>query len=75
MEATTWPATAPALTPTSKPAVEALFLSLMAPDKSEAAGAAKLAQELAGMDAVTMEKCKAAALERFKIDAEWGLRT
>lgn len=55
--------------------VEALFLSLMAPDKSEAAGAAKLAQELAGMDAVTMEKCKAAALERFKIDAEWGLRT
>ena len=25
------------------------------------------------MDAVTMEKCKAAALERFKIDAEWGL--
>ena len=56
--------------------VEALFLGLMAPGKSEAAAAAKLAKELAaGMDAATVEKCKAAALERFELDAEWGLRT
>ena len=56
--------------------VEALFLGLMAPGKSEAAAAAKLAEELAaGMDAATVEKCKAAALERFELDAEWGLRT
>jgi hypothetical protein len=56
--------------------IEALFLGLMAPGKSEAAAAAKLAEELAaGMDAATVEKCKAAALERFELDAEWGLRT
>ena len=56
--------------------VEALFLGLMAPGKSEAAAAAKLAEELAaGMDAATVEQCKAAALERFELDAEWGLRT
>lgn len=54
--------------------VEALFLGLMAPSKSETA--AKLAEELAaGMDAATVEKCRAAALERFELDAEWGLRT
>lgn len=40
------------------------------------AAAAKLAEELAaGMDAATVEMCKAAALERFELDAEWGLRT
>jgi hypothetical protein len=56
--------------------VEALFLGLMAPGKSEAAAAATLAEELAaGMDAATVEKCRAAALERFELDAEWGLRT
>ncbi len=56
--------------------VEALFLGLMAPGESEAAAAAKLAEELAaGMDAATVEMCKAAALERFELDAEWGLRT
>ena len=56
--------------------VEALFLGLMAPGKSEAAAAATLAEELAaGMDAATVEQCKAAALERFELDAEWGLRT
>ena len=56
--------------------VEALFLGLMAPGKSEAAAAAKLAEELAaGMERATVERCKAAALERFELEAEWGLRT
>jgi hypothetical protein len=56
--------------------VEALFVSFMAPGKSETDSAAKLAEELAaGMDAATVNKCKAAALERFELDAEWGLRT
>ena len=48
----------------------------MAPGEAEAEAASVLAEELAaGMDAATVEQCKAAALERFELDAEWGLRT
>ena len=49
--------------------VEALFLGLMAAGESEAQAAAALAEELAaGMDSATVEKCKAAALERFEAE-------
>ena len=51
--------------------VEALLLGLMAPGESEAEAVAMLAEELAaGMDEATVEKCKAAALERFELEAE-----
>ena len=43
----------------------------MAPGKSEAAAAAKLAEELAaGMDEATVERCRGAALERCELEAE-----
>ena len=48
----------------------------MAPGKSEAAAAAKLAEEIAtGMDAATMEKCRPPRSSGSRVDAEWGLRT
>ena len=51
--------------------VEALFLGLMAPGESEAEAASVLADELAtGMDETTVEKCKAAAPERFELETE-----
>jgi hypothetical protein len=51
--------------------VEALFLGLMAPGESEAAAASMLASELAaGMDEATVEKCRAAALERFELESQ-----
>lgn len=51
--------------------VEALFLGLMSPGESEAQAAAALAEELAaGMDEATVEQCKAAALERFELEAD-----
>jgi len=49
----------------------ALFLGLMAPGESEAETASVLAEELAaGMDEATVEKWKAAALERFELETE-----
>jgi hypothetical protein len=43
----------------------------MAPGQSEAEAASTLAEELAaGMDEATMEKCRAAALERFELDSQ-----
>jgi hypothetical protein len=51
--------------------VEALFLGLMAPREAEAEAASTLAEELiSGMDEATVEKCRAAALERFEFEAE-----
>ena len=51
--------------------VEALFLGLMAPGESEAEAVSVLAEELApGMDEATLEKCKAAALERYELETE-----
>ena len=50
---------------------EALFLGLMAPGESEAQACAMLAEEIAadnGLDE-TVELAKAAALERFELDA------
>lgn len=48
---------------------EALFLGLMATDDARARRAAALAESLAvGMDAATVEMCKAHALERFEFE-------
>ena len=50
--------------------VEALFLGLMAPGEEEAQAAALLAEELAyGLDAESVELCKAAALETTEVPA------
>ena len=43
----------------------------MAPGESEAEAASMLAEELAaGTDEATVEKCKAAALERYELESE-----
>jgi hypothetical protein len=43
----------------------------MAPGESEAEAASVLAEQLAaGMDGATVEKCKAAALERYELETE-----
>lgn len=48
---------------------EALYLALTAPDEHGIRAATALAQELArGLDARTVELCKAHALERFELD-------